>query len=350
MIEAVKIKNFRCFKDLSIGGLKRFNVIVGHSGSGKTALLEAIFLTGAGTPQMYFNLRRWRGLGDIIRLTGSKLSFEALFRELFFAFDQQSTATLELLDSRSGRRTLSIHYRSQSDYSVSAKGGRIDTHAVIDPLVFRWNSGSKQKGSEGVISINEGQLQFKGQADVYPIWLISPFAQDDSVQSFSDISKNGNAGAIITAFRALFPLVHDLSLEISNGVANIYCTLEPFREKLPIGMLSSGMNKYLQIIVTIASNPNGVVLIDEIENGFYYEHMGPMLNSIFQFAEEQNVQLIATTHSYELLKALAEVVQGDREERFSLLRSERSQNGESSINITKGRGARALILQGFEIR
>ena len=350
MVDTIKIKNFRCFKNLSIGGLKRFNVVVGHSGSGKTALLESLFIAAAGSAQVYFKLRTWRGLGEIIRLTGSRVSFESLFREVFFAFDQNAAASIEFLDSRLGRRALTIQYRTHTDYSVSAKGGRIDTAFVINPIVFRWTTGTKQRATESVVQINEGALQFSGQADVYPVWLVSPYAPDDSVQNFSDLSKNGAAQPIIDAFKVLFPLAHDLTVEISNGQANVYCSIEPFKEKLPIGMLSSGMNKYLSMIVTIASNPGGVVLIDEIENGFYYGHMVSMLHSILEFAEKQNVQIIATTHSYEMLKAIAQVTEGDREEHFSLLRTERKETGEATVSITRGHGARSLIEQGFEIR
>jgi ABC-type transport system involved in cytochrome c biogenesis ATPase subunit len=349
MVETIKIKNFRCFKELSIGGLRRFSVVVGHSGSGKTALLESLFIAAGGGAQVYFKLRTWRGLGNIVSLTGSRVSFEALFREIFFGFDQDTPASIEFLDSRLGRRTLTIQYQKKADYSVSSKGGRIDTAFAIDPIVFRWKIGAKQV-SESIVQIDEGALKFKGQADVYPVWLVSPYAPDDSVQGFSDLNKNGSAGPILTAFKSLFPLAHDLSVEISSGQANIYCSIEPFRQKLPIGMLSSGMNKFLTIIVTIASNPGGVVLIDEVESGFYYEHMASMLRSVLDLAETQNVQIIATTHSYEMLKAIAEVTEGEREESFSLLRAERATTGEASVTITRGHGARSLIEQGFEIR
>jgi predicted ATPase len=84
MIDSMQVKNFRCFKDLSLGGLKRFNVLVGDSGSGKTALLESLFITAAANPEVYLRMRGWRGLGESLRLAGSRASYESLFRELFF--------------------------------------------------------------------------------------------------------------------------------------------------------------------------------------------------------------------------------------------------------------------------
>src|SRR5450755_3816614 len=98
MLTSIDVKNFRCFKHLEQGGLKRFNFIVGDGGSGKTALLEALFLAGGGSPEIYFRLRSWRGFGEF-RLQGSRESFESLFRDLFFEFDQKSGVLIRLKDS-----------------------------------------------------------------------------------------------------------------------------------------------------------------------------------------------------------------------------------------------------------
>ena len=53
MLESLRVKNYRVFKDLKIDGLHRINLIAGKNNSGKTSLLEAMFLlSGGGNPQM----------------------------------------------------------------------------------------------------------------------------------------------------------------------------------------------------------------------------------------------------------------------------------------------------------
>mgnify|MGYP006193319713 FL=1 len=44
MIKDIEISNFRCFEHTKIEGFERVNLIGGKNNSGKTALLEAIFL------------------------------------------------------------------------------------------------------------------------------------------------------------------------------------------------------------------------------------------------------------------------------------------------------------------
>jgi recombinational DNA repair ATPase RecF len=79
MINDILIKNFRCFKQLHQQGLKRFSFLVGESGTGKTAFLEALFLAGGGNAEIWFRLRRWRGLGEGPIEINVRESYESLF-------------------------------------------------------------------------------------------------------------------------------------------------------------------------------------------------------------------------------------------------------------------------------
>lgn len=347
MIDSLRIKNFRCFRDLSITGMKRFNLIVGPSGSGKTALLESMFLIGAGSPEVYFRLRKWRGLSEL-RLTGARSGFESVFRELFFAFDKTPGAALEFTDSHSGRRQVWVNYKGDAEMTLPLRGGPEGNAFFVEPMVFKYKTGTKVV--ETSVQLRDGAIKLNGMAQVYPIWLITPSTTDPLSQYFSELSVRGETGPLIAAFRQLFPQVRDISLESIAGELAICCSIEPFKEKLPIGMLSSGMSKYLSIMIAIASNPGGAVLIDEIENGFYFDSMTSMLESVCSFCEDLKVQLFATSHSDELITKMAQVMTGEREKSFSLMRAERGPNGESSITIVQGPMAVAPIAQGIEIR
>ena len=52
MLERLHIQNYRVFNDLKIDRLSRLNLIAGKNNSGKTSLLETIFLlAGGGNPK-----------------------------------------------------------------------------------------------------------------------------------------------------------------------------------------------------------------------------------------------------------------------------------------------------------
>jgi predicted ATP-binding protein involved in virulence len=61
MIHSVEIKRFRCFREAKVEGLRRINVIVGGSGSGKTAFLEALFMCAGMGADVFLRTKGWRG-------------------------------------------------------------------------------------------------------------------------------------------------------------------------------------------------------------------------------------------------------------------------------------------------
>ena len=58
MIRSVQIRNFRSFDAATLQDCRRINVIVGENGSGKTALLQAIFLAAGPVKSAFFAANR----------------------------------------------------------------------------------------------------------------------------------------------------------------------------------------------------------------------------------------------------------------------------------------------------
>ena len=251
-----------------------------------------------------------------------------------------------MFDSNSGWRKFSVGLKGEMEFRVSIKEP-IGNAFSVEPIVFYWKTDTGH--AESTVEIKEGQFHITGTSDVYPIWLVTPAAPENYVQFYSELSKRGNADSIQEAFCKMFPKVSSLSIESAAGEYSVFASMSRHGEKIPIGMISSGMNKYFSILTAIASNPKGVVIIDEIEGGFYYEMLPHIIKSICDFAEDHSVQLIATTHSYELLQAFASAME-NREEAFGLLRPTQDQEGATDIHISRGSAAVSAIRQQLEVR
>ena len=76
---------------------------------------------------------------------------------------------------------------------------------------------------------------------------------------------------------------------------------------VPIQIMGDGIIRFLTILATIAFRKNGIVLIDEIENGFHYSILPKLWNAIHEAARQFNVQIFVTTHSYDCVKAFSEI-------------------------------------------
>ena len=76
-------------------------------------------------------------------------------------------------------------------------------------------------------------------------------------------------------------------------------------EKVPLLHMGHGALRAVQMLALIAFNRNGVVLIDEIENGLHYRMFSELLFVFYDLALEMNVQLFITTQSWEVLSETA---------------------------------------------
>ena len=64
----------------------------------------------------------------------------------------------------------------------------------------------------------------------------------------------------------------------------------------------------------LAHAKDGVLLVDEIENGIHYSVQPDLWRVVFEMATRLNVQVFATTHSYDCIKAFEEAARESEEE------------------------------------
>lgn len=351
MIEQFEIKNFRCYQKWHQSGLKRFNFVVGESGVGKTALLEALFIVGAANPEIWFRIRRWRGFGEGPMQIHTRDNYESIFRDLFYQYDQKTTASVTIWDNAEGKRGLEIFYESGDVYTLPLTEERENAFS-IKPITFKWDL--KDRVFRSQVEVKDGNLKMSGAADVYPCILISPRAHSsrEYAQYYSNLSRTRKAGPVLAALQAIFPEVTSLSLEMIAGEPLLHVDVKGIDELIAVGDLSGGLDRYLSIVVSILMNRNGAILIDEIESGFYYRNMPELLNSIVSLCSKYEVQLFATTHSYEFLKIMSTAMASAKRgaEDFSLIRLEKEKGHQPTVTVIAGDSYKSAIESEFEIR
>ena len=107
MLERLHIRNYRVFNDLKIDQLSRINLIAGKNNSGKTSLLEAIFLlSGGGNPRLALTVMAFRGIDSA---TGTPQTIrEILWKPLFSALDMDGNVEITGHHTSVGRLALKI--------------------------------------------------------------------------------------------------------------------------------------------------------------------------------------------------------------------------------------------------
>jgi AAA15 family ATPase/GTPase len=84
---------------------------------------------------------------------------------------------------------------------------------------------------------------------------------------------------------------------------------------IPLRSLGEGVNHLLGIAVSLIAARDGLLLVDEIENGLHYSVMTRMWKLILDQSRALNVQVFAATHSLDCIRgfqaATAELGFGD---------------------------------------
>lgn len=349
MIQALDILNFKCFKEVRLRNLGRFNVVVGRNGGGKTAFLEALFFLASTGPQLVLQIRRMRGLGDT-SISTDRGSFQLLWRDFFFDFDETSTIELRSNGTDENARSLTVSYGPQEGATLPFGRRSLDAPIQHAPIDFRYKTAGGDVLKCRPTITDEG-LSFGGVVETFPAILLSPVSREGpehNGQRFSSLSKMGNQQAVVSVIRKQFPFIEDLGVEYHGGTAMVHAKLRTAHEKVPLPLVSDGINKMLSILLAVHHFSRGIVLIDEMENGLYFDLMGRAFAAILDAARESSTQLFVTTHSLEHLRALLPVVQ-EHPDDFRLLRTTKD-NGASAVDCFDGRHFAAALEEDLEIR
>lgn len=142
------------------------------------------------------------------------------------------------------------------------------------------------------------------------------------VEMISKADLSNNKGMLIDMLRQIDSEIDDIMVLSVGGVVQPYIKKGSF--SIPLRYSGDGMVKFFGIILRILSEPGCVLLIDEAENGLHYTMHKKMWETIAETAKANNSQIIATTHSYECIKAAFDgVKETGREEDFCYVRLEK---------------------------
>ncbi len=83
------------------------------------------------------------------------------------------------------------------------------------------------------------------------------------------------------------------------------------------------MNRLFGIVLSLVNVSDGILLIDEFENGMHYTVQVDAWRMIFRLAKELNIQVIATTHSSACIAGFMEAAHESEDEDGLLIRLER---------------------------
>ncbi|MFA0734027.1 MAG: hypothetical protein OGMRLDGQ_000527 [Candidatus Fervidibacter sp.] len=375
MYESFTVRHFRCFHELKLEGLARFNLFIGRNNVGKTALLEALFIhAGAYNPELTLRVSAFRGIETVPVGWGGYQ--EAPWDWLFHNFDTYKPIVLESRDEKGEKRTITLRQvREPNELSEIIQslmqrqnGGQplpqtvsgmlpeptkppVVSSEFAKVLELRCEEDGKTSKHHLVITPQGITMRLPPPPPFFTIFQSARIGTStvERAKRFGLLQIIGKKELLLEALRVIEPRLKDVT-EIYGDQPLLYGALEGMERPFPLQLMGEGMVRLTDLILNIAGAPNGVVLVDEIETGFHYSVLPKVWQAIARVAREMNTQVFATTHSRECLIAAHQAFSESEIYDFRLFRLEFDLEGEIRVVAFDQEDLEAVVEQDWEVR
>ena len=319
MYTSLVIDGFRCFSGLTVGPLARVNLIAGQNNVGKTAFLEALWMLSRPSAAL-------DALQAIRRRGVSGHEQGELFASLFPNFDTSLSISLiakEQLGSEAIKLDIVSQIRAEqflTDWS-NVSEGNIESESIENldfegQLVFKHTNESGHlyqttASLEGLAKSGAPQTVVKqdtrpAATSNRPCVFESPgkrYSARDLAALFGQAQLGHYVPHIEKAIRLLEPRLQRLEVITDRrGIPEIHGHIGAGRP-FPLSVMGEGTKRLVALSLSFKRAQNGVMLVDEIENGLHHSVLVDVWKVIDWLSREFNVQVFATTHSYECIEA-----------------------------------------------
>ncbi len=340
MIQSVRIKNFKNFKDTTIDGFTKLNIITGQNNAGKSNLLEALYCLVGKSMHPCTNILE---IYDNIRKESLTIESKNL---MFYGLDTEKE--IQIVTTLDNNQTLDLQIKFiASEYKNTIESQIIPTveHAQeFSRLNFTLKKNNKEIYNDHLnitkipnfppIPNQSGyNRQFKN-FEPNQLQELPPF-ESAAIITPSDVARkrnviNSNAIHIMdpNIIQAMRKILDDNQLEKRlnqslnqfdkniqairfNANNQLKLEVKNIKEKVPLSMFGDGLMKYLHIVSAFIANNATTIYIDEVENGLHFSRMRLLLERIINFIKEnkdRNLQVFMTTHSQEFVEILDQVI------------------------------------------
>jgi len=307
MLKDIHIQNYRGIKHLKIKDFKQINLLVGDNNSGKTSVLEAVGLSTNYNITGIIAFEAFRETGRLpqIQIMDPKLwsDFEYLFHEKSFSEGFEISSTLKNKTSKSEDNiTLKCTLNKEVGKFLGTPVVTIIDQSQNNSLIAEYTENGKNPVVLGY-SRDGTSNQASSARRLVGISLISsaPAKASELIKMMQKVAEENDEDF----FSEIAQRIDSKIKKIKTAGDQIYADIGKI--SVPLKYMGDGLVSVLNILLRIRELKNGILLIDEIENGLHWKTQKVLWRTIIFAAKANNVQIIATTHSHDTIKALSEV-------------------------------------------
>ncbi|HEX8830704.1 MAG TPA: AAA family ATPase [Longimicrobium sp.] len=340
-LRSFEVKGYRGIRHLVLPRLEKVNLFVGLNNAGKTSLLEAVQLYASRTPRTVlasilrersgyrprFSTPRDRDEMSQEQVAAAVESVRSLFHG---AFSGGMGEPIQLGPADGIEESLTIALPWATSAQVDDSGGLTDLELFLEP-------------SSPLVEIRRGSnvtaLSLDWFLRRFGVMLTGVSAKTALIPAqgldatrlgalWDEAATAGYATDVEDALRVVVPELERVYLIGEPGVGgrSINMQLHGVSRPIPLSSMGDGTNRVFALALSCVRARGGVLLVDEVENGLHHTVQSDVWNFIFELSGRLNVQVFATTHSWDAVVGFQEAANRSGSAGI-LYRLEREQDG-----------------------
>lgn len=332
----IKIDNYKSFSNFKIDKLNRINIFAGFNNSGKTSLLEAIYiLTRQNDIASYLELVKLKNKLTEISSSWLNMTFDEDIKISGNFHDVETSIEISKFEA--------YDIDKKEDYISSYKMVSTIDDAIYSNIIHTFEYGNLIRENESVIHLSKSLFK-------------SPYFHNDNEIQLTynknvefKIENKTAINMVIDFMKEIDPEINDITLTEVGEIKRFIVDSNKLSDRnLNITSYGEGIQRIFEIALAFAYCKNGVLCIDEFDTAIHYSLLVKFTNLIQTLADKFNVQVFLSTHSKECINAF--VQNGYSNENIAAYNLE---NIDNKINIKYIKGERLGYLVeniGLDIR
>ncbi|MER1977718.1 AAA family ATPase [Pseudocitrobacter faecalis] len=339
MLKSLYISNFKGLKEVSIPTVGQLNLIVGKNNSGKSSILEALMLYASGGSEHVLHdisTSHDETSRDRIRFSESQqnnidnqysdLDEMLPYEHLFYNRKFKRNESIKIGEIDKINKNLIISYiRSKKSSDDDTRGEAIkllqQLNILTDEISMSENRSTnlleiKKGRHRHVIPLNETNYRNRfvdshdGSKINFKYVPTNITSMDELGILWDQITLTKYEDITIDALKLIEPNISDIRFIIrkeSRRQRTAIVRIAGEDSIFPIRSMGDGIGRVLQLVLNMYAARDGIYLIDEFDNGLHYSIQKPLWKMVFQLANQLNIQVFATTHSWDCVQSFSEV-------------------------------------------
>jgi AAA15 family ATPase/GTPase len=308
-LDSLKIKNFRILEDVTIEKLGHVNLIVGKNNSGKSTVLEALALLASGfNPEVMLFISNNR---NVYRHLNTKDTESKVFsiENIISKSNEDPFLNWTYIGNQSHYLTFGyVKNGKNNNLDIDRERGYSFTY-FIDDRDFMNFEVKAMSNRALFMDMSENSHHMKKKAFNFGYITTNNIDLNLFASSWDKIALTDDENLVLEMLKLIDSDITNLAfLSLVDSETRIpFVRLKNIETRIPLHQMGDGIFRLLQIILEIPKSKNSILLIDEFENGLHYSVQPKVWELIFELAHRFNIQVFATTHSWDCIESFSQV-------------------------------------------